>query len=237
MLVLQGCSVYAGSVVENFDWGAGVPGREAFTSASPINGVRAQSGDAVFQENKKSGSSVFSGANGSGRGALLMKGQNNSVGFNYPVSAITIMKAEGKYYPGDTARGVRGFWIGCQSTAADNPLLNNQTTDRLMVQLNPSGIIIFRSVVSGVTNTAGKAEGSIQFSPGDLVKMELTVNMAEKTASVKVTGAGKDNVKVRTVKWTSDKIPDWGMIMINQTGNGQLLLDSVEVRTEPIILG
>jgi len=234
MLVMLGSSVYAGPVVENFDWGPGVPGRESFTAGSPVNGILVQSGNAVFQEST-SDHSVFSGMSGSGRGTLLMKGLNNSVGFNYPVSGITVMKTEGRFYPGE--RKMCGFWIGVQSTAADNQLLNNQTTDRLAVQVNPSGAIIFRSVVGGVTNQASGSDGPIQFSPGDLVKMELTVNLVEKTASVKVTGAGADNTRVRTVKWTSDKIPDWGTIMVNQTGNGQLLLDSVEVRTDPMILG
>jgi len=236
LLVIQGYSVYAGSTVETFDWGPGVPGRESLTTGTPIRGIRAQPVDAVFQESTTD-RSVFSGAGGVGRGVLLAKGMNNAVGFNYPASAITVIKAEGKFYPGDTARGVRGFWVGVQSAKPDNPLLNNQTTDRLSVQLNPSGAIILKAVVGGVTNTATGANGSIKFSPGDLVKMELTINMAEQTASVKVTGVGEGNLKVRTLKWISGKAPDWGMVIINKTGNGELLLDSIEVRTEPIILG
>jgi len=234
VLVVQGCNVYAGSVVESFDWGPGVPGRELFVAGSSVNGVLVQSGNAVFQESA-SDHSVFSSASGPGRGVLLMKGLNNAVGFNYPVSGVTIVKAEGRLYPGDGQ--VRGFWIGCQSSAADNQLLNNQTTDRLAVQMNSSGAIIFRSVVGGVTNQAVGADGPIQFAPGDLVKMELTINVTQKTANVKITGVGEGNVKVRTLKWTSGKVPDWGMIMINQTGSGILLLDSVEVQTEPAVVG
>ena len=238
MFLMQGCSVLAGAaVVENFDWGSGVPGREALTAGSPVRGVRVPSADEVFQDTAKD-RSVFAGASGSGKGVLLMKGLNNSVGFNYPVSAVTVVKAEGKFSPGDTTRGVRGFWIGVQSKTPDNPLLNNQKTDRLSVQLGQTGNIILRSVVGGVTNTAkGDADGSIKFSPGDSVKMELTINMAEQTASVKVTGTGEGNVKIKTVKWNSAKIPDWGMVVINKTGEGELLLNSVEVRTVPIILG
>ncbi|MFA6173388.1 MAG: hypothetical protein WC334_09160 [Kiritimatiellales bacterium] len=234
VLVLQGCRVYAGSVAENFDWGPGVPGREAFAAGTPVNGVLAQSGNAVFQEYAND-HSVFSGAKGVGRGALLMKGLNNSVGFNYPVSGVTVVKAEGRLYPGDGQ--VRGFWIGCQSAAADNQLLNNQTTDRLAVQLNSSGAIIFRAVVGGVTNQAVGPDGPITFTPGDLVKMELTIDVMQKTANVKVTGVGEGNVKIRTVKWPAGKVPDWGMIIINQTGGGILLLESVEAVADTSVVG
>ena len=234
MIAVQGLTVYAGSILESFDWGPGVPGRETIAAGTPIRGLRTQFGDAVFQDMKTDGG-IFYNASGPGRGALLMKGLNNAVGFNYPVSGITVIKAEGKFYPGD--RKMCGFWIGVQSVSADNQLINNQTTDRIAVQLNPSGAIIFRVVVGGVTNQAVATDGTMPFASGDLVKMELTVNTSEKTATVKVTGAGEGNVRIRTVQWKSDKQPDWGMIMINQTGNGQLLLDSVEVRTEPTILG
>lgn len=236
VLAVQGFSAYAGSVVENFDWGPGVPGRESFVSGGLIDGVTVQSGGAVFKDNGKV-PSVFSGASGFGRGALVMKGAGNAVGFVYPVSEITVVKVEGRFYPGVITKGVRGFWLGLQSVASDKSLFNNQATDHLFVQLNPEGAVIFRSIIGGVTNNAETTDGRILFSPGDLVKMELTVNVAEKTATVKVTGAGKDNVKVRTLKWTSGKIPDWGMIMINQTGDGELRLDSVEARTEPAIVG
>jgi len=229
MVALQGYSVCAGPVAENFDWGSGVPGREAFTAGSPVNGVLAQTGNAVFLDNSID-RSVFSGAGGPGRGVLLMKGLNNAVGFNYPVSGVTVVKAEGRLYPGDGQ--VRGFWVGVQSAAADNLLLNNQTTDRLAVQLNSNGAIIFKAVIGGVTNQAVGADGPVRFTPGDLIKIELTINMAQKTASVKVTGDGEDNVKIRTVKWPAGKVPDWGMIMINQTGSSILLMDSIEVRNE-----
>ena len=235
-LALQGLGVYAGSVVENFDWGPGVPGRESFVSGGLIDGVTVQSGAAVLKDTGKT-QSTFSGAAGPGRGVLMMKGTSCAAGFAYPVSGITVVKAEGRFYPGVTTKGVRGFWLGLQSVAADKSLFNNQATDHISAQLNPEGAVIFRSVIGGVTNNAETTDGRIQFSPGDLVKMELTINMAEKTATVKVTGAGKDNVKVRTLKWTSGKIPDWGMIMIDQTGDGELRIDSVEARTEPAIVG
>ena len=236
VLAIQGCSVFAGPVAENFDWGAGVPGREIFTAGRSIDGVPARSGGAVFQDSGKD-KSVFSGASGSGRGVLRMKGAQNAVGFVYPVSGITVIKVEGRFYPGDTEKGLRGFWVGVQSAAPDKSLLNNQATDHIAVQLNAGGAAICRSVVGGVTNTASGDKGLLKFAPGDPVKIEMTVNMAEGTADVKVTGAGKDNVKIKTLKWTSGKLPDFGMIMINQTGNGELLLDSVEVSTGPIILG
>ena len=130
-----------------------------------------------------------------------------------------------------------GFWLGVQSAAADNQLLNNQTTDRIAVQLNPAGAVIFRVVVGGVTNQAVATDGIMRLAPGDLVKMELTINTMEKTATVRIIGAGEDNVRVRTVQWSSGKQPDWSMIMVNQTGNGQLLLDSIEVSTDALILG
>jgi hypothetical protein len=239
MLAVQGFSIYADPVVENFDCGPGVPGRELFKAGSPVDGILVQSGNTVFKDVGRD-PSAFSNAGGPGRGVLSMKGGSCAVGFAYPVSGITVMKAEGRFFPGTMTQGVRGFWVGVQSAAADKALLNNQSTDRLAVQLNPSGAVIFRSVVGGVTNNSSEGtDGRVEFSPGDLVKMELTVNMAEKTASVKVTGPGADNEKVRTLRWPSDKNPDWGMMMINQTGNGELLLDSVEVRTEqpPRIVG
>jgi|GEM_PF-1123147 len=237
MIAAQGFSVYAGSVIENFDWGPGVSGRESFVAGRAIDGVTVQSGDAVFKDSGKV-LSVFSGASGSGRGALKMQGGQNAVGFVYPVSGITVIKAEGRFYPGaDTKKSVRGFWVGAQSVAADKSLLNNQGTDHLVMQLNPEGAVICRSIVGGVTNTASGDPGFIKFSPGDLVKVEITVNTSEKTACFKVTGPGADNVKIKTAKWTSGKTPDWGMIMINQTGDGELLLDSGEVRTDPLIVG
>jgi len=234
MIIAQGLTVYAGSILESFDWGPGVPGRENIAAGTPIRGLRVQFGDATFQDMKTDGG-IFYNASGPGRGALLMKGLNNAVGFNYPVSGITVIKAEGKFYPGD--RKMCGFWAGVQSISADNQLLNNQTTDRIAVQQNPSGAVILRAIIGGVTNQAVATDGTMHFASGDLVKLELTVNTAEKTVTVKVTGVGEGNVRIRTVQWTSGKQPDWGMIMINQTGNGQLLLDSVEVSTEPTILG
>jgi hypothetical protein len=230
------CNVYAGPVVENFDWGLGVPGRETITAGAPVDNVRVQSGDVVL---KDSGvvRSVFAGESGPGRGALEMKGANNVVGFTHALSGVTVVTASGKFYPGNTTRGIRGFWLGVQTAKPDNKLLNNQKTDHLVVQVGSSGAIIFRSVVGGVTNQSAGIKGTIEFKPGDLVKMELTVNMIEKTASVKVTGAGKDNEKVRTVKWTSEKAPAWDTVIINQTGEGQVLLDSLEAREEFIILG
>ncbi|MFA6174579.1 MAG: hypothetical protein WC334_00800 [Kiritimatiellales bacterium] len=238
MLAVQGLGVYADPAIENFDWGSGIPGREMFTAGSPVDGVLARFGDVVFRDTGKD-KSVFSGASGSGRGVLRMKGAQNAVGFVYPVSGITVIKAEGRFYPGVGEKGLRGFWIGIQSAAPDKSLLNNQTTDHLVVQLNPEGAVTLRSVVGGVTNAADAGEGRIQFSPGDPVKLELTVNADGKTASIKTTGTGENNMKVRTLKWTSGKVPDFGMIMINQTGSGELLLDSVEVRTEqpPRIVG
>jgi hypothetical protein len=235
ILLVQGCSAYAGPVLENFDWGPGVPGREAVAAGDRINGVRVQFGDAVFQDMKTDGG-IFYNASGPGRGALLMKGLNNTVGFNYPVSGMTVIKTEGRFYPGD--RNMCGFWLGVQSKGADNQLLNNQTTDRIAVQLNPAGAIIFRVIVGGVTNQAVATDGVMKFASGDLVKMELTINTAERIATVKVTGAGVGNVRVRTVQWPAGKQPDWSTVMINQTGNGQLLIDSIEAGVAvPIILG
>jgi len=235
-VVALGVHVYAGTVIENFDWGPGVPGRETIVAGAPADGLRMQPGDVVL---KDSGivRSVFAGASGPGRGTLEMKGANSAVGFNHALSGVTVVTASGKFYPGNTTRGIRGFWLGVQTAKPDNKLLNNQATDHLVLQFGPSGAIIFRSVVGGVTNQATGIKGTIEFKPGDLVKMELTVNMVEKTASVKVTGAGKDNEKVRTVKWTSEKAPAWDTIIINQTGEGQVLLDSLEAREEFIILG
>lgn len=236
VLAVQGFSAYANSAVENFDWGPGVPGRESFVSGGPVAGIRVQFGNSVIQDSGKV-PAFFSGLSGPGRGVLRLQGQGNAIGFACPVSGITVMKAEGNFRPGAVMQGIRGFWIGFQSAAADKSLLNNQTTDHLFVQLNPEGAIVFRSVIGGITNNAETVDGRIQFAPGDLVKMELTVNLADKTASVKVTGTGAGNVKVRVLKWTTEKVPDWSMIMVNQTGDGELLLDSVEVRTEPAIVG
>ena len=236
VVLALGCGAYAGSVVENFDWGPGVPGREAVTAGTSVDGLRVQSGDAVL---KDSGvvRSVLAGTSGVGRGSLDMKGVNSVVGFNHEFSGVTVITTSGKFYPGKTTRGLRGFWLGIQTANPDNKLLNNQATDHLVVQLNSAGAVVFRSVVGGVTNQAVGPKGTIELKPGDLVKMELTVNMIEKTASVKVTGVGKDNEKVRTIKWTSGKTPEWNTVIINQTGEGQLLLDSLEAREEIIILG
>lgn len=234
VLVMQGCGLYAGPVVESFDWGPGVPGREFFTIGWPVQGVRVQYGDVVFRKLAED-SCNFSGESGPGRGMLSMKGKNNAVGFDYPVSGTAVMKAEGRFYPGDIH--IRGFWIGFQSATPDNLLLSNQSTDCIFVQVSFTGNIILRSVIGGITTSAVGSAGPIRFSPGDLVKIELAVDTNKKTAMVTVTGAGADNVKVRKLQWSSDKTPDLGTAVINQTGYGEVQVDSVEVRAETLTVG
>ncbi len=229
VLLLGAFSVYAGSVVETFDWGPGVPRRERFTAGMPIAGVQAQSGGVLFNDFAKD-RCYFSGEAGLGRGTLTLKGANNAVGISCPVSGVTTMSAEGKFFPGEGK--LRGFWIGFQSASADNLLLNNQTTDRLSAQFNPTGGIILRCVIGGVTNTAAMSGGRVQFSPGDLIKMKLTVNLDGKTATVEVLGAGSNKTESRTVKWNSDRLPDWNTATVNQTGSGELQLESIEVHTD-----
>jgi hypothetical protein len=234
-MIMQGCCLYAGSIVENFDWGSGVPGRETFMAGGPIDGVRVLGSDVTIRDMASPDHCSFSSNSGPGRGYLVMKGLNNAIGLNYPATGTAVMKAEGKFYPGD--KQVRGFWIGWQSSTPDNPLLNNQKKDHISVQFNPAGAIVFRSVIGGVTNVSAGTDGPIRFAPGDTVKLELTVNVQAKTAQIIVTGAGKDNVRSRTLNWTSDKIPDFGAAAVNQTGGGEIQLDSVEIHTEMLILG
>lgn len=84
MLAVQGLNVYAVLVVENFDWGPSVSGRESFVSDGLIDGIKAQSGGAVLKDTGKT-PSAFSGAAGMGRGVLMMKGASCAAGFAYRV--------------------------------------------------------------------------------------------------------------------------------------------------------
>lgn len=226
--------VYAASVVENFDWGAGVAGRETFSEEMKIDGVPVQSGGVILRDMAKD-TSFLTGSAGPGNGFLRMKGANNSVHFDYPVAGRTVMRVSGKFFPGE--KGVRGFWIGFQSSSSDSHLLNNQTTDGISVRIHPTGVVSFLAQVGGENWNAPRAGGNLLFSPGDTLHMELTVDVPNKTAAVRVTGQGVDNAVERILQWTSDRVPDWNQAVINQTGGSELLIDSVEVHSDEPVVG
>lgn len=228
-LLLAGASlVYAGEMLETFDWGTGVPGREMLAAGSAIRGVSLQSESGAWKDTGTVGS-TFGGSAGPGNGILSMQGGNNAVGYEHSATGAFTVKTSGTFVAGEQVKGVRGFWLGLQSANPDAKLLCNQKKDHLLVQVDPTGNILFRAVVGGVTNTPDGKAARIKFKSGDLLTLALAVDLSAKTATMTVTGVGEGNEKVSMLSWGADQTPDWSTIMINQTGGGEVSLKSVTV--------
>jgi arylsulfatase A len=210
-----------------FDWGAGVAGREDVSAGTSIHGRPVLHGDGVWEVIV--GESVFSGAQGEGTGVLAAGGgeRNAVLGFSCPVpKGIVTATAEGAYQPGEES--VRGFFAGFQAESPDSNLLNNQGADSLYVRCNHEGRVTFISRIDGAEQVT---RGNIVFSPGDQVTLELLIDRVSGTATARVSGTGNDNETFCTLVWPAEAEPDWQTFVINRTGGGSLVLDSVSVQS------
>ena len=209
---------------DSFDWGAGVTGRDSVSAGKSIAGTPVFDGHVPWDV--MNGEAVFSGAAGPGNGTLSSSGDGNAVfGFACPLPQGVITAAvEGIYTPGEAS--VRGFFAGFQIARPDSNLLHNQATDSLYVRSNHEGSVTLISRIGGVRQVS---RGTISFSPGDRIRLELTVHRASGTVTAKVSGEGAGNETVCTLSWPVDSTQEWGSFVVNRTGGGALVLDSVSV--------
>ncbi|MFA7368437.1 MAG: hypothetical protein WC334_02215 [Kiritimatiellales bacterium] len=216
-------------VEDNFDWGAGVAGREAVTAGTAVDGQQAQTGGPVWTINTAT-NAIFSGTNGVGNGQLSLYGGNSIETVGYVpaggwINGTVTATLNGMFFP--NTNGVRGLYFGFQIANPDNGLITNQKTDKLLGQLSNGGVISLKSIVGGQTNNA--ANVVLTYTPGDSVTMALTVDVSNKTASLVATGLS--NTTTQTVSWTSAVIPAWTSFTVNHT-SGTAILDSVECRSD-----
>ena len=221
---------FSGVLVEDsFDWGAGVAGREWITAGMTVDGQQTQTGGPVWTVNTAT-NAVFSGNGGAGSGRLSLSGGNSTETIHFtPVGgwangAVTATLS-GTYFPNTS--GTRGLYFGFQIANPDSALITNQKTDKLFAQLGNGGVVSLKSIVGGQTNNAANA--TLSYTPGDIVTLALTVNVANKTASLITTGLS--NAKTQTVTWTSSAIPAWTSFTVNHSA-GTAILDYVECRSD-----
>jgi hypothetical protein len=213
-------SCCAESVSDDFDWGAGVTGRESVSSGTSINGIQTQTDGKTWD--LVNGTAQFSGTAGTGNGSLTLTGNNAAIRVDCTPSGTVVVSAQGSISFPDS--GVRGFWIGLQTASPDGNLLNNQAADNLHVQLAPGGTLRMKAVVDGVTDNVNS---SVVFSDGDTVKLVILVDLENKTASLTAENLTQGETGSCSVSWSG--VPDWQAFVVNQTGDSTLILDSVSV--------
>ena len=224
VLTLWSVNGFSQRIYDSFSWGAGVAGRETITTGAIINGFAIENGGGTWDVGN--GTVVFEGVAGIGNGRLSMTGNNAVLKTDYSVtnqSGALRITVTGIFTPG--ASGVRGFFAGFQAVSPDNNLLNNQTSDKLFLQMNNSGGLTFRSVIGGVTNNATGSD-SLTWNSGDEVTLSFDVDIRNKKAIATITAG---NAVTRELSWTGEN-PDWNVFAVNQTGSSTLWLKSVEIR-------
>ena len=234
ILIVAGAASAVQKITDNFDWGANVTGRTSITNGQTLaDGLTTQAGGALWTNVDRA---AFSGTSGVGTGTLTLTGNNSTIRFGYTPqggwtnTAVTAV-LEANYTSGTGT--VKGLYFGFQS--ATNVLINNATTDKIFGQIGNNGTVYFKSIVGGQTNNA--ANKTITFSPGDKVKMELTVDVANKSATLITTGVGTGNTVTSTLSWTTATPPDWTFFAVNQTGYSTAVLDSVSIAPDPATIG
>lgn len=242
-LLAAGSLGKAAGVIENFDWGAGVSGRTAVTKGQPLGGQTVQNGEATWDTTQRAGSAntaaVFSGTEGTENGTVTLSGTNAMVKFDYApfggwASGVVTATAKGTITWGEIAPRC-GLIVGFQASKHDSPFIISQTTDALFVKLSPNGGIVFKAIIGGVTNM-GTHEG-ISVKSGDAVSFRMTVDTANRIATVITTGA--KNASTNTVSLNGGT-PKWSTFGVQQTGSSLLVLDSVSIDTtynSPVVLG
>ena len=218
LFLFAGTFSFAQKISDNFDWGAGVAGRESVIAGGRISGMKTQIGGKTWRTD---GTIKFSGTSGKDGGYLEMTGKNAFVQFDFAPSGKTTAVATGRFTPGDGK--TLGFFFGFQSKKSDVNLLFPQKTDKLLVRLKETGDIVLQSLVAGeLKNGTGKNSA---FKAGEQVTMTLVTDMDAKIATL--TATGKTGTFIKNVAWKGN--PDWGVFAVNQTGNSKLFLEEIIV--------
>lgn len=240
VLMIAGAASAGSRVTDNFDWGAGVAGRTAIASGQALaDGMATQVGGATWVV----GTSVakFSGAGGSGNGTMTMSGANSAVKFSYQpaggwTSGVVVATAKAAFFSSGTGgASLRACYMGFQDTVTNAVLLPNQTTDVIRVKLNDTGVLTFTAIIAGTTYKT-PVTNNIAFAQGSTVTFKMTIDAANKTATLITTGAS--NVSTNVLSWTAAAtVPNWGAFNVTESGNSTLIVDSVGIVVDPATIG
>ena len=211
-------------IVEEFDWGTGIAGRETMTFGDLISGVTVQSGSAAAWTDYTA-SDGFAGSTGEGNGFYALSGANNNrIGFDYAPTGTFRVKAE-IVYQSDGGGNVPGVWLGLSSDASQ--LLHSDDVEKIYVRMNPNG-----NLVAGVTTLDGEAtvenvDQNISFgsvSAGDRMLLSLELDMDICSATAVVSNMTQAVSGMLDFSWTDSDV-EWSYCVINQTGVQSALLD------------
>jgi len=228
-MMITGAASAGLPVKDNFDWGPGVNGRISITDGQSVNGQITPAGGAVWKVDV--GTSVFKKTVGSG-GTLAVSGSNNRTGFDCAVDGNITASMEYVYQTINTAY-TPGVWLGF--TADSTKFLSNDTAEKIYVRINPAA----RKMSAGVTTLTGtnvidhfNKMAALAVAEGDRLVMTLHVDMAAKSAAARVKNITQGVENSVEFSWTGGS-GNWSYLMINETANQTIIIDSISVRSEP----
>jgi hypothetical protein len=224
-------------LIENFDWGTGVTGRESIVLNNSINNKTTLDGNYTWAAT----SSGFKGSAGEGNGRyeLGMGGGNSVLRTDFSAqSGVVTASMVGTY--DNLGSGTRGMYFGFQTVDRDADLIQNDTRDRINLRLNgANGNVLFTVVAGGVTNTGTiTTHGTWSYAAGNQFKFDLNIDTVNKTVYGVVSNLTAGVSRSSTVDYSASTIaPAWTSLTAAMSGTGVVTLDSITAIPEPATLG
>jgi hypothetical protein len=216
-------------ITEDFDWGAGIDGRTSVAKGQSINALLVQSGNIATWSATAGTNTAFGGSAGLGNGTLTLAGTNAFIRAAYPVTNGSFTASVTGSYDA-FGSGVKGYYMGFQKVDYSDGLIVNDTNDNFMVSFLPTSLSL-RIRIGGVTTNAMINKGNWALAEGDLLRMEMVLDMVGKSVTANfenLTQMGKSAAV--TVDWsTSAYVPDLRLFTVQMTGSAKVTLGGVSV--------